>query len=176
MDLFQLREQFSREGIMICFNGPLSHSIIEEMGTAIKNYLEADAIARMAVQDVFAAYIEMAQNVRNYQMLKKLPPGDIGSATILIAKTEDTYAVTSGNVILNADVEALVSRIELINSLQSDALKKMIRQQLHSETTSCSIGAGIGMMEMAKRSNRNLEYSIRNISEEYSFYTLKVYI
>ncbi len=176
MDLFQLREQFSREGIMMCFNGPFSHSIIEEMGTAIKNYLEAEDITRMAVQDVFAAYIELAQNVRNYQMLRNLPTGDTGSATILIAKQSETYAVTAGNVIMQPDIDTLVSRIDHINSLDPDALKKLIRRQLRSEIPPGARGAGLGLMEVARRSKTRLEYSVRDIDGQYSFFTLTVHI
>jgi len=176
MDLFQLREQFSREGIMMCFNGPFSHSIIEEMGTAIKNYLEAEDITRMAVQDVFAAYIEMAQNVRNYQALRNLPTGDTGSATILIAKQGETYAVTSGNVITKTDITPLITRIDHINSLDRDSLKKSIRQQLRSKIPPGAAGAGLGLMEIAKRSNAMLDYSVRDIDGRYSFFTLTVHI
>ena len=176
MNLFQLREQFSREGIMMCFNGPFSHSIIEEMGTAIKNYLEAEDSTRMAVQDVFAAYIEMAQNVRNYQALRSLPTGDTGSATILIAKQGEIYAVTSGNVIMKADIAPLNSRIDHINSLDLDSLKKLIRQQLRSKIPPGAVGAGLGLMEIAKRSNAMLDYSVRDIDDRYSFFTLTVHI
>jgi hypothetical protein len=173
MDLFQLREQFTKEGILMCFNGPFSHSIIEEMGTAIKNHLAAENIARMAVQDVFAVYIEMTQNARNYLTCKNISVEDMGSATILISRHGDRYAVTSGNVILKSDVESLVARVEGINALDADALKKAIRQQLRCEIPPGALGAGIGLMEMAKRSNSKLHYSIRDINDRYSFFTLK---
>ncbi len=175
MDLFLLREQFTKDGILMCFNGPFSHSIIEEMGTAIKNHLAAENIARMAVQDVFAVYIEMTQNARNYLTRNQIPIEDTGSATILIAKHGDCYAVASGNVILKADVEKLVSRIDRINAFDADALKKAIRQQLRCDVLPGE-GAGIGLMEMAKRSPAKLEYSLRDIDDRYAFFTLKTLI
>ena len=176
MDLFQLREQFTKEGILMCFNGPFSHSIIEEMGTAIKNHLAAENIARMAVQDVFAVYIEMTQNARNYLIQNSISVEDMGSATILISKRGDCYSVTSGNVIRKQDVEPLVDRVDRINAMDGDALKKAIRQQLRCEIPPGALGAGIGLMEMAKRSNSKLEYSIRDINDRYSFFTLKTMV
>ena len=176
MDLFRLREQFNNEGILMCFNGPFSHAIIEEMGTAIKNHLAAENIARMAVQDVFAVYVEMTQNARNYLARRNIPTEDTGSATILIARQDDSHSVTSGNVILKADVEELVARVERINALDSDALKKAIRQQLRCELPPGAQGAGIGLMEMAKRSPSKLEISIRDINDRYSFFTLKTMV
>lgn len=176
MDLFQLREQFSKDGIMMCFNGPFSHSIIEEMGTAIKNHLANENIARVAVQDVFAAYIEMTQNARNYLTRRDVPTGDTGSATIMIAKKDDVYVVTSGNVVLREDIAELTARIDGINALDPDSLKKEIRRQLRSELPPGALGAGIGLMEMAKRSASGLEYSIRGIDDRFSFFTLRVQI
>lgn len=172
MDLFKLREEFSREGIMMCFNGPFSHSIIEEMGIAIRNHLAAENIARMAVQDVFAVYIEMAQNARNYLVSKEIVAADAGSATIIIAKQGESYAVTSGNLIRAEDIADLGARIDHINSLDRDGLKKQIRQQLRNEVPPGALGAGTGLMEIAKRAVAKLEYSIRNIDGQYAFFTL----
>lgn len=176
MDLFKLREEFSQEGIMMCFNGPFSHSIIEEMGTAIRNHLAAENIARMAVQDVFAVYIEMTQNARNYLVSREITTGDAGSATIIIAKRGESYAVTSGNLIRTADAAGLSARIDTVNGYDRDALKKQIRQQLRNEVPPGALGAGIGLMEIAKRAITKLEYSIRNIDEQYAFFTLTVLV
>jgi len=172
MDLFELREQFSKDGIMMCFNGPFSHSIIEEIGIAVRNHLAAENITRMAVQDVFSVYIEMTQNARSYLTLRNIPTADAGSATIVIARRGETYVVTSGNVILMDDIEELKSRIDRINTMNSDELKKLIRQQLRCEVAPGATGAGIGLMEMAKRATGRLEYNIRDINGQYAFFTL----
>lgn len=176
MDLFQLREQFSENGILMCFNGPFSHSLIEEIGIAIRNHLADENIAPMAVMDVFSVYIEMTQNARNYLLLKNIAVMDAGSATIIIAKRGETYIISSGNVILKNDMKALQDRIDHINTLAPDELKKMIRQQLRRETPTGAVGAGIGLMEMAKRSSGRLEYRMRDIGEPYAFFTLTVQI
>lgn len=176
MDLFQLREQFSKDGIMMCFNGPFSHSIIEEIGTAIRNHLAAEQMTPMAVQDVFAIYIEMTQNARNYLTLKNVSKVDAGSATIVIARQGESYIVTSGNIIRDEDMADLGHRIDTINALDRDALKKAIRRQLRNSTENGAQGAGIGLMEMAKRSTDKLIYTFKHIDSEYGFFTLIVRI
>lgn len=40
ISLLSLHRQFEDANIQICFNGPLSHSIIEELGLAVRRYLE----------------------------------------------------------------------------------------------------------------------------------------
>ena len=39
IDLFSLRTHFNRNRILLSFNGPISRSLIEEIGNALKNYL-----------------------------------------------------------------------------------------------------------------------------------------
>ena len=41
IDLFELQRHFNAQRIMLCFNGPLSASLIEEIGKALRNYLES---------------------------------------------------------------------------------------------------------------------------------------
>lgn len=176
MDLYSLREQFSHDGILMCFNGPFSHSIIEEIGIAIRNHLAVENLSRMAVQDVFAVYIEMTQNARNYLASRSDSSLDAGSATIVIFRQGETYAVSSGNMILREDGPALRERIERINALPPDRLKVEIRQQLRREIPPGATGAGVGLMEMARRTSRRLEYSFRDMDDAHAFFTLTAYL
>lgn len=173
MDLFKLREEFSKKGIMMCFNGPFSHSIIEEIGIAVKNYLAAEKSSKMAVQDVFSTYVEMTQNARNYLVSRGLS-GDAGAATIVIAKQREKYVITAGNTVRKEDADELEKRIDRINSLGADDLKKLIRQQLRLETPPGALGAGIGLMEIARRASSRLDYSFHDVDKEYAFFTLAV--
>ena len=174
MDLFKLREEFSKKGIMMCFNGPFSHSIIEEIGTAIKNYLAAEKSSKMAVQDVFSTYVEMTQNARNYLVSRGISSGDAGAATIVIARQGEKYVLTAGNTIRTDDVNELKTRIDRINATGADDLKKLIRQQLRTETVPGAFGAGIGLMEIARRASSGLAYSFHDVDKEYAFFTLTV--
>jgi len=62
-DLYALRERFNQDRTLLCFNGPISRSLIEEIGNALKNYLEIDQARPAEAMDVFSAYIEMTQNI-----------------------------------------------------------------------------------------------------------------
>ena len=58
-ELIGLREHFNRNHILLCFNGPTSRGLIEEIGNALKNHLHADNAQPSAVMDVFSVYVEM---------------------------------------------------------------------------------------------------------------------
>lgn len=172
MDLCALRDRFNAEGIMICFNGPFSHSIIEEIGQAVRNHLSAENLARAAVLDVFAIYIELAQNVKNYFTLHELGPEDVNSSIITIAKKDGTYVITSGNNMRATDVPELTGAIDRVNALDPAGLRKLFRQQMRKPREEASLGAGLGLLEIATRCTRKLEYRVSDVREGFVFFSL----
>ncbi len=177
MDLYSLREQFDASGMMMCFNGPFSHSIIEEIGTALRNHLSAENIAGAAVQNVFAVYIELAQNVRNYLLVRGLGQGETSASIITIARWgEAGYAVSSGNMILKDDAGPLCARIQEINAMASADLKRAYKEQMRRDTPSDALGAGLGLLEIARRSSAPMSCSVRTIDETSIFFSLTAFV
>jgi len=172
MDLFRLREEFTKAGIMICFNGPFSHSIIEELGVAVRNHLSAENIGQAAVMDVFAIYIELAQNVKNYFTLRPLPSENSSSSIITIAKQNGKYCITSGNNVHREDVAQFKESIDRINAQDASGLRKMYKTQLRAETSASALGAGLGLLEIARRSSGKLSYAVRDIDGTMAFFSL----
>jgi hypothetical protein len=173
-DLVALKERFSKDGILISFNGPFTHSIIEEIGNAVKHYLEGEQLGRGAITDVFAVYVEQTQNVRNYLALRRFEGERRNSAIVVISSADGAYVVSSGNTILKEDSVALAARIEEINSLDKDGLKKMYRERLRCARDPGVTGAGIGLIDIARRAQGKLEYSLRQIDSQYDFFSLAV--
>jgi hypothetical protein len=175
-DLTGIRDKFTKNGIMICFNGPFFHSIIEEIGNAIRKYLENEEVQKGASTDVFAVYIEQAQNVRNYLAEKNFPLHNYNSAVIVIAKQNGRYVISSGNVIEKADSIILMERLEYVNSLDKNELKKLYREQMRRELPPGSKGAGAGLIDIARRSSEKLSYLFDDIDEYYNFFSLTVVV
>lgn len=172
MDLFKIREELSNAGIMICFNGPFSHSIIEEIGHAVRIYLSEENIAKAAVLDVFAIYIELAQNVKNYISTHTIPAEKVKSCIITISKNNNSYIITSGNIVLSDDIASLTASVDSINDLDQTDLKKRYKEQLRKQKDEQAMGAGLGLLEIAKRSSTKLTYQITPMDSPYIFFSL----
>lgn len=178
-DLGDLRRTLSEAGVLLCFNGPFSHSIIEELGTAVKKYLESAEVQRSAVADVFSVYIEATQNVRNYAAREDLTEAErrrVGQGIIVVSREEENYLVSSGNVVRRADGEALLERLEGLRGLDKAALKALYREQLRRELPPGARGAGLGLIDMARRAHAPLRYTLSPDAEGYAFFSLQVVI
>lgn len=172
-DLYSLREHFTNQRILLCFNGPISRSLIEEIGIALKNYLHAEQAKPSAATDVFATYIEMSQNIRHYSTSHGY--GDLeGQATVVIGRDEsEHYTVSAGNVVEIGDGEALVERIDALALLDKAQLKAACKEQLRKpREPGAGGGAGLGLLDISRRSSAPLVARLTRLADERAFFSL----
>ncbi|MDR9438682.1 MAG: biofilm regulation protein kinase SiaB [Halomonas sp.] len=173
MDLLSMRESYQRDRVMLCFNGPISRSLIEEIGKALRNYLDTQQATPSAAMDVFAVYIEMTQNIRHYARRQGYDDTQ-ASATVAIAQNgEGHYQVSAGNLVELADGERLVSMIEALAPLDRAELKAAYKQQLRCPRgAKRESGAGLGLLDMARKASRPLQASLQALPDGQGFFSL----
>lgn len=169
-DLYALRTTFEEQGVMMCFNGPFSHSVIEQLGDAVKKHLQSSDAPRSRVTDVFSVFVEQAQNLKNYTSARL-----DGIGTLAIARDGDRYVVSSGNMIRPEDGSDLRARLDEIVAADADTLKVMYKTRLRQPLEEGS-GAGLGFLTMARKATDPIEYSILDSVGEYDFFTITVTI
>ncbi len=177
LDLLAMRESYTRQRILLCFNGPISRSLIEEIGHALRNYLHAEQAKPSEAMDVFAVYIEMTQNIRHYANLKGYGEHE-AAATVAIARNEDGhYVVSAGNLVERDDGQSLVRSIQAIANLDKAALKAAYKEQLRRPRDSgCASGAGLGLLDIARKSSEPLAASLKEQPDGRAFFSLRAVI
>ncbi len=177
IDLFSLREHFNNNRILLCFNGPISRSLIEEIGNALKNYLQAENVQPSSAMDVFSIYVELTQNIRHYAKTKGY--GELeSSATVVVAKDgEGHYLVQAGNLVDKSDGEALLGKIQALAGMDKAALKAAYKTQLrHPREEGVASGAGLGLIDVARKSSLPLNASLSHANEGRAFFSLRATI
>ncbi|APR04307.1 biofilm regulation protein kinase SiaB [Thauera chlorobenzoica] len=177
LDLFSLRDLFNRNRILLCFNGPISRSLIEEIGHALKNYLQAQNATPSAAMDVFGVYIEMTQNIRHYAAHRQYGEED-SAATIIVARQPDgAYLVQAGNLVEADDGPLLMARIKALSGMDKAELKSAYKEQLRKpRDTALSSGAGLGLLDIARKACQPLSASVGPASGGKVFFSLRAVI
>lgn len=179
LNLLDLHRVLQKYGVLINFSGRFTQEIIEELGDAVKKYLETETTSQNDTYNVFSVFIEQTQNIKNYGAQRiQSPMGEriANSGIVAIGKSETGYFVSSGNFIENQDISPLTSRLDEIVRLDKAGLKKFYKEQMKKATAPGSTGAGLGLIDMARRASQPLNYSVVSIDEYLSFFTLKVYV
>jgi len=179
-DLLDIQRTLRNHGLLISFSGRLTQAIIEELGAAVKKYLELEESPKSDIFNIFSIFIEQTQNVKNYCASKEGTDAyDLvsNSCIITIGKTEGggNY-ICSGNLVENKEIQSLITKIDSIIPLDKTALKKLYKETLKKEITEQTNGAGLGLIDMARKANEPLAYSVAKVDEHYSFFTLKTIV
>ena len=95
---------------------------------------------------------------------------------IKLEETPDGLTITSGNVVPRRQVESLKEQLEQLQGLDRLGLKAMYKNAVMNGTISEKGGAGLGLLDIAKRSGNNLRYNFREINQELSYFILEVRI
>lgn len=179
MDILKLRKNLNKYGVIMSFTGPFSQGIIEEIGDALRNYLETKSNSRGEIFKVFSVFIEQTQNIKNYAYQfhdEDIQEEILLSGVLNIGMKDDKYFVSSGNLVKNEDVEELRERLEKIKSYDKKELANRYREILRSNKGNENGGAGLGLFEMARKASESIVFSFEEAEEGYNFFTLTINI
>jgi hypothetical protein len=95
-----------------------------------------------------------------------------GRGIFMVSKGKKDYHVTTGNVIENDKIEELTEMLNHINSLDKEGLKQLYKSQMKEGRLSEKGGAGLGFIDIARKTGNKLEFHFLPIDEESSFFLL----
>jgi len=97
-------------------------------------------------------------------------------ASCILAKDGDYYYVTASNLILAEEIPVLHERMNYLNSLSLPEIRKAYIDVLCNDEFSDAGGAGLGLLTIAKRARRPIQFSCEVIDEFFGHYTIEVAI
>lgn len=123
--------------------------------------------------------VESLQNVFHHmEGMKQAQNGKLDKeAMFLVGHNPETgYRILTGNFMSSEDVPALHLKLEKINKLNPDELREYYREKLGSTELSEKGGAGLGFIDMARKSGQKLEFNFYPVEQGIHFFTFSVSI
>lgn len=175
-DLYLLRETYNQKNILLCFNGLFSQGLIEEIGNALKHHLQNEAASKSAALDVFAVYIELAQNIREYSRARNYSDGE-ASATFVVGRDgEGRYEISAGNIVEPQDADKLCTRVGELSQMDKVELKALYKERLRKPRDEHH-SAGLGLIDVARKSSEPISCSMQPVNTgRQVFFSLRVII
>jgi hypothetical protein len=179
-ELFDLRASLQRKGIIFAYSGYMTETVLSGVGEALKQKLTIDDADTKTLRSVFAVFVEQMQNIIRYSAelaaqtdAPKSPHAEIRYGILTIGQEDGDYVVHAGNLVARADVDRLRARLSKIRGMSKEELRALHKEQLRAGPEEGSKGAGLGLMEIARRSSKPIEFDFSDIDDDYAFFSLK---
>ena len=169
MDLItRLRNKMQREHLMFVYRGLVTTDNSVPLLMLIEREMEAAEYGQVGRKRLFMFVVESLQNVAKHSDHTEMTDMSL----VLYSKAEGGYTVTTGNVISSKNVGDLRKRLDEINMLAPDEIRSVYRQMLSNSSLSSKGGAGLGLIEMAKKTGNKLDYDFLKLNEKSYYFVL----
>jgi hypothetical protein len=120
---------------------------------------------------VFNVMVECLQNISKHAD-SLTDEDEERRGIVMVSKGDDSYNIITGNIIKNERVQSLKDSLEHINSLDKAGLSTLFKQQIKESTISDKGGAGLGLIDIAKKTGSKLIYQFKELNDQVSFFIL----
>lgn len=174
--IYDLHRTMMSQGLLLVYRGEFSQETTKTILTMAERSLEAADEEPAIKRKVFNVMVELLQNIARHR--EERVPAEAGhnNAIFLIGREEDRYSIMSGNPIHKDRVSALKENLNRINALGREGLKDLYRDIIQATTLSDKGGAGLGFVDMARKSGEKLWFDFPEISDSYCFFCLRVQV
>ena len=162
--------------MLIEFNGALSFSTISQLLNKLKEQMDLLGEKLSTYKRVLIIMVEVLENIHKY--IESQQGNSNGSHPTQIdfklTKAENIFHISASNLVRVEAQKTIQDKIDLINKLDHDELKKLYRQIISNGQFTKEGGAGLGFIEIAKTSQNKISYSFKKMDDNFAFYTISL--
>jgi hypothetical protein len=167
--IYDLHQTMLAQSLILVYEGEFTQEITKSVLAMAERNLDSTGEESGIKRKVFNIMVECLQNVVKHS--DEVEPNQ--SAIFMIGRQQEEYIIMSGNPMKKENVDSLKERLDKINSLDKDGLKNLYRDIIKNTRISDKGGAGLGFIDMARKSGRKLEYDFYDLDEKCSFFCLR---
>ncbi len=174
--IYDLHRTMMSQKLILVYQGDFTQESTKSILAMAERNLDSSGEEGNIKRKVFNVMVEALQNIVKHS--DELVDGQVRShaAIFLIGREENRYTIMSGNPIQKSNVAGLEKKLNHINSLDKDGLKELYKEIIKNTTISDKGGAGLGFVDMARKSGEKLAFDFPEMSGDYCFFCLTVHV
>lgn len=174
MDLYDYYRNMENKKIILAYKGNVSGELFNGILELAENKLTKIESKSRLKKKVFNILVEVLQNIYHHLDEVKNMEDDFYEVLFILSRDNNSYKITTGNHLRNDKVSPLKTRLEYINSMDLNKIKEVYREKLNSGVISDKGGAGLGIIDIARKSGRPMDFNFSQINDDFSFFSLEV--
>lgn len=167
-------DEMMENGFSLVYLGDFSHEITKMFTAMAESDMEKHSEERSVQRKVYHVMVETLQNMNKHS--DEIKDRNVGNGLFIIGKKFDTYYVITSNRVAKKHKDKLEQSLISVNNASVEELKEMYKKQIKEGKISDKGGAGLGLIDIARKTGEPLNFQFLQLDDEYYFFILKVEI
>jgi len=167
---YSLFKLFEKDNISFIYQGNFTNLVLGMATDLIKNHLETDKNLISLRNKLSFLMIESFQNIVRYADSNKIEEYELSKELFLTRNIGDNFHIITANLIENKKIGYVKEKLSEVNDLTESELKQLYIKILTNRKISEAGGAGLGFIEMVRKTNEKLDFDFVPVNEEVSFF------
>jgi hypothetical protein len=159
--------------LSLVYEGEITQPIIKAFLSLTETKMMQQEEPGAVQRKVFHVMVECLQNVSRYSD-SSIDHNYLyaGMGVFVVTRSSDEYCITTGNAMETSKITELKNTLDSINSMDKDTLNEMYKKQIKEGQLHEKGGAGLGFIDIKRKTGNTLSYEFMEIDDEYSFFIL----
>ena len=171
-----LYEGFAGDRLAFLYSGSFHDEHTARLIALQEEYLEQEGAARTMRGKLAFIMVEAYQNIVRHRVQDRTVRDGAGRSVFLLRSSKGAHEVTAINALPRTEVPRLEAAIQRLSGMDLQQMKQVFLRGLQSEERSDRGGAGLGLIEMARRSGNELRSAFKELDADHSLFTLQVVV
>jgi hypothetical protein len=145
-------------GFPLIYKGEMNHQIMRSFAFMANRKITEKNLPTSIRKRVFHIMIECLQNITKHSDDYDENERQIGNGLFIVGQEKDSFYIVTGNLVRNEKMKGLEERLMSVNNADPKELKKIFLKQMLEGSLNEKGGAGLGLIDIARKSGRKLFY------------------
>lgn len=167
------------EDIILAYEGEINKNITNAFTSmAERGFIKANQSEYVKHKRLYHIMVECLQNICKHSkdVIVDEQKERLGSGIVIVVKNELGYEMLTGNRIEVDDANKLTSLLSSLNKMTVEEIREHYKNNLRENQLSDRGGAGLGFIDIIKKTGNAIEYSFETIDANNVFFVSKIVI
>jgi len=174
--VLSMYDELIDNGISIVYIGKFDQKIVTFFPALLEAQMEENSENKKIKKRVFHTLVEILQNLQRHSDSITQYNVKKSSGVFMIGKKDKIYYIITSNKVVSETIPSLVKAIETVNNSTVEELREMYKKQLRDGNLSKKGGAGLGLIDIARKTEEKLDYLFIPIDNNLNYFVLKAEI
>ncbi len=174
--LYPVYKLFMDHQIELVYHGSIDSAIADALINIFEHLLYNKEAPVKIQKRAFYILVEALQNVVRHQMVPDRMPQGGSPASLLFQYLNGHFVFTLKNLVLSEKRKEIAGKIDELNAFDKQELNKHYKKILKNEVLSDKGGAGLGLIEIARKSENIITYDFIPAGDNLSWFFFSIMV